>query len=158
MKDGFTMANAQNSPAFTAGGKSEADMATPTIDPALFDNTERATPAPEGIAIRAPTQRALACPRCIISVVGHLVTPYDSIHGQKIIPYTKPMSTQIISDITSYFIPRFLSGLSEITAPKIPANIGPIIGETNMDATVTTELFSTKPKKEIVLARITRAT
>ena len=71
----FTSARDQNNPAFTAGGKRDADMATPTIDPVLSPNTERATPAPEGIATRTPTPRALSCPRPIISLVGHFVTP-----------------------------------------------------------------------------------
>ncbi len=79
MKIGFKIAPDQSSPALTAGGKRDADMATPTIDPALFPRTERATPAPEGIAIATPTNRALNCPLCIISLVGHLVTPYVSI-------------------------------------------------------------------------------
>ena len=59
IKVGSKTASAQNSPALTAGGKSEADIATPPIEPVLPPNTERATPAPDGIAIRAPTPRAL---------------------------------------------------------------------------------------------------
>ena len=55
----FTIANAQNSPALTAGGKREAEMATPTIKPVLSPKTERATPAPDGTAMSTPTQRAL---------------------------------------------------------------------------------------------------
>ena len=41
--------------ALTAGGSREADMATPTRDPVLPPNTERATPAPDGSAIATPT-------------------------------------------------------------------------------------------------------
>ena len=71
----LTRARAQNNPAFTAGGKREAEIATPTMDPVLSPNTDSATPAPEGMAISAPTPRALSCPLDIISSVGHLVTP-----------------------------------------------------------------------------------
>ena len=37
------MADAQNIPALTAGGKRDADMATPTIDATLFPKTEQRT-------------------------------------------------------------------------------------------------------------------
>ena len=67
----MTIANAQNNPALTAGGKREAEIATPTMDPVLSPKTDRATPAPDGIAISAPTPRALNYPLDIISVVGH---------------------------------------------------------------------------------------
>ena len=60
------------------------------------------------------------------------------------------------NDVT--LIPLFLKRVSEMTAPKIPATTGPIIGETNMDATRITVLSSNKPKKEIRAARITRTT
>jgi len=39
----------------TAGGRSEALIATPTKDPELPPSMESATPAPEGIATIAPT-------------------------------------------------------------------------------------------------------
>ena len=154
----FTTASAQNNPALTAGGKSEADIATPTIDPVLSPKTERATPAPDGIAINAPTPRARNCPLDIISLVGHCVTPYTSSHVLNISPSTNPMKIIKRSDIASCFMPLFLNSLSDITLPNIPPKIGPMIGDTNIDATRTTELFSTKPKKAIILARQTSAT
>ena len=77
MNKGLWLTNAsdQNSPAFTAGGSREADMATPTMDPVLSPKTDRATPAPEGMAINAPTHKALNRPRDTISSVGHFSTP-----------------------------------------------------------------------------------
>ncbi|WAR22820.1 MAGL2-like protein [Mya arenaria] len=45
-----------------AGGRREADIATPTRDPAFPPSTERATPAPDGTAISIPTHRALNSP------------------------------------------------------------------------------------------------
>ena len=50
---------AQYSPVLTAGGRREAEIATPTIDPALPPSTEIATPTPLGIAIAKPTTRQL---------------------------------------------------------------------------------------------------
>ena len=41
--------------AFTAGGRREADIATPTNEPKLPPKNERATAAPEGIATNNPT-------------------------------------------------------------------------------------------------------
>jgi hypothetical protein len=50
-----TAAYAQHIPAFTAGGRREADMATPTRELVLFPSTERATPTPENTATTRPT-------------------------------------------------------------------------------------------------------
>ena len=46
---------AQQRPQLTAGGSREAEMATPTREPALPPSTDRATPAPLGTAMRTPT-------------------------------------------------------------------------------------------------------
>ena len=70
----FTSASDQNSPAFTAGGKRDTDINTPTIASELSPNRAKATPAPEGTATRAPTTRDLSCPLPIISSVGNLAT------------------------------------------------------------------------------------
>jgi len=43
--------------ALTAGGRRDADMATPTRDPVLPPRIDRATPAPDGRAMSTPTQR-----------------------------------------------------------------------------------------------------
>ena len=48
------------------------------------------------------------------------------------------------------YIPCFLKVLSCMTVPNIPARIGPINGETSIEATRTTELFSNRPKKAII--------
>lgn len=48
--------------ALTTGGRSDADMATPTSDPAFPPSTERATPAPEGKAISTPTHKERSWP------------------------------------------------------------------------------------------------
>ena len=55
--------------AFTAGGSSDAEMATPTREPALPPSMARATPAPEGSAIRMPTHRLRSMP--LERVKGH---------------------------------------------------------------------------------------
>ena len=43
---------------------------------------------------------------------------------------------------------------SATTEPKIPASMGPIMGDTSMEATRTTELFRMRPMKAIIDARI----
>jgi len=55
-------ANAQNNPAFTAGGISEAEMATPTRDAVLSTRMAMATAAPEGSATSSPTHKDLIWP------------------------------------------------------------------------------------------------
>ncbi len=57
--------------ALTAGGSREAEMATPTKEPVLPPRMEKATPAPEGMAMRMPTHRLRVIPRACISDVGH---------------------------------------------------------------------------------------
>lgn len=48
---------AQRSPALTAGGSKEAEIATPTRDAVYSPSTANATPAPLGIAIAIPTHK-----------------------------------------------------------------------------------------------------
>lgn len=48
--------------AFTAGGSSEAEMATPTNEPALPPKTDKATPIPEAKAISKPGTRPRKTP------------------------------------------------------------------------------------------------
>lgn len=48
--------------ALQAGGRSDADIATPTKDPALPPSTDIATPAPDGSAIITPTHKLLNIP------------------------------------------------------------------------------------------------
>ena len=43
--------------ALTAGGRSDAEMATPTSEPVLPPSKDKATPAPDGTAINTPTHR-----------------------------------------------------------------------------------------------------
>ena len=53
--------------AFTAGGRSEAEIATPTREPVLPPSIDRATPAPDGSAIATPTPRPRASPLCNVT-------------------------------------------------------------------------------------------
>ena len=71
---GFVYAQdmAQNNPAFTAGGRREAEIATPTSDPTFPPSTDKATPAPDGRAIAIPVTKDLPFPLLVISAVGHL--------------------------------------------------------------------------------------
>lgn len=46
----------------TAGGNNDADMATPTKEPALPPSIDSATPAPEGTATITPTYKLRKAP------------------------------------------------------------------------------------------------
>ena len=63
---------ANRRPVLTAGGRREAEMATPTPPAWLPPRTARATPTPLGTAIKTPTTRQLQPVRPSISVVGQL--------------------------------------------------------------------------------------
>ena len=56
------MATAMQLTEFTAGGNNEADIATPTNEPALPPNIDNATPAPDGNAINTPTHKPRIIP------------------------------------------------------------------------------------------------
>merc|ERR1712038_1130142 len=63
---------ANRRPVFTAGGRREAEMATPTPPAWLPPRTARAPPTPLGTAMKTPTTRQLQPVRPSISVVGQL--------------------------------------------------------------------------------------
>eukprot|EP00039_Didymoeca_costata_P005294 m.80320 g.80320 ORF g.80320 m.80320 type:complete len:102 (-) comp12752_c0_seq1:2342-2647(-) len=62
-------------PAFTAGGNSEALMATPTKPPAFPAVTDIATPTPEGTAMPKPTASDIGSPREVMNSVGQPHSP-----------------------------------------------------------------------------------
>jgi len=66
--------------ALTAGGSSEAEMATPTSDPVLPPSIDRATPAPDGRAINTPTHRLRPRPLSHRRTAALLYT-IDTIRG-----------------------------------------------------------------------------
>ena len=57
-------------PAFTHGGSSDAEMATPTRLEVFLPEIASATPTPEGSATKKPTMRLKGSPRLTISSVG----------------------------------------------------------------------------------------
>ena len=63
---------ANRRPVLTAGGRREAEMATPTPPAWLPPRTARATPTPLGTAMKTPTTRQLQPVLPSISVVGQL--------------------------------------------------------------------------------------
>ena len=60
----MTAERAQNMPQLTAGGRSEADMATPTREPALPPRTDRATPASVNSVERSMQPRVVLINTC----------------------------------------------------------------------------------------------
>lgn len=59
-----------NKPEFTQGGNKEAEIATPTRDEVLRPDIARATPTPEGKAIKKPNIKLWGSPLFTISAVG----------------------------------------------------------------------------------------
>mmetsp|Transcript_29257 Transcript_29257/g.55270 ORF Transcript_29257/g.55270 Transcript_29257/m.55270 type:complete len:104 (-) Transcript_29257:984-1295(-) len=98
----------QQSPAFTAGGSSEADIATPTRLDVLFPKVLSATPMPLGIAITIPVTRPATSPREDISLVGHVSV--RSPPSTQITPKMTPSKQQSVKATISVHIP-FLTNL-----------------------------------------------
>ena len=213
------MQYAKQLPVFTAGGRREAEIATPTRELVFAPRTDRATPTPEGIATRRteiarffgspvemckqvvllnhadatlsyelslafnwcpPHARTRAChlsftnsPLTYISDVSQRVPASSmkilSSDQPKIIPKMKPTATHMPREIacdkerfpvrtraleSSNFPPEpptsvrnpSLTSLGELTTvPNVIAKIGPMIGDTSIDATTTTDEFVARP-------------
>ena len=143
-------------PAFTAGGNKDAEIATPTMEEVFSPNTDKAAAAPDAIAINMSNAISFVPPLCAICFVIYIPVSFlciDSI-PMKSNPQRSPVRIQSIRDTNPFLIPLFLSFLSEITQPNSIAKIGPIIGDTSIEATITTELSESKPNRAIKLAKI----
>jgi hypothetical protein len=66
-----TSINAFTLTALTAGGRRDAEMATPTNDPVLPPSIDNATPAPDGKAISTPTHKLLSIPLKLKNINKH---------------------------------------------------------------------------------------
>ena len=151
----------------TAGGRREAEMATPTPPAWLPPRTARATPTPLGTAMKTPTTRQLQPVLPSISVVGQLgeetARRFRDLQGrsEQFIsgeishllsfktnkqPNRNPTSTQIARAYSSLFRPIRMSFLFLMARPKTMARMGPIRGEINILATSWTGEFSTRPE------------
>lgn len=137
--------------AFTAGGRSEAEIATPTRDPMLSPRIAIATAAPDGNAVNIPTIKACIVQRLSISAVTPLLSPYSSSIPISIKPKTNPTEVAKQIPIISFFIPIFVSLLSLMTVPKIAAMIGPINGEINILDAKKIVLSSIRPNAARIL-------
>merc|ERR1719510_1592367 len=108
---------ANRRPVLTAGGRREAEMATPTPPAWLPPRTARATPTPLGTAMKTPTTRQLQPVRPSISVVGQLGEETASRFRDllsfktKTQPNRNPTSTQMARAYSSLFGPIRMSFL-----------------------------------------------
>ena len=68
-------------------------------------------------------------------------------------PKRNPIPVHIKIDMNPFFMPLFLKFVSATIHPKIIAKIGPITGDTSIDATMTTELSINKPNRAMKLAK-----
>mmetsp|Transcript_15323 Transcript_15323/g.24951 ORF Transcript_15323/g.24951 Transcript_15323/m.24951 type:complete len:221 (-) Transcript_15323:3367-4029(-) len=150
----WSVAIASKTPVFTAGGRSEAEIATPTRLDVLFPRTDKATPTPEGMAMHIPTTTDIPDARLHISEVGH-VSP---LTGAAQRPPTYPTAQHMSSPTSSENSPFLIKRVSNMVNPKVTARIGPINGLTSIDATITTTLFVTKPIQAKILATMTNIT
>ena len=129
-------------------------MATPTRLDVLSDKMDKATPTPDGVAIAIPVNIPTTVPRPAISFVGQNHSSCAS-NAINIHPVTKPTAIHINKDAISFIIPCHTNDLFSIMAPNVIANIGPIIGDTNILATITTVLFEANPTAANIAATIT---
>eukprot|EP00472_Partenskyella_glossopodia_P000847 CAMPEP_0197543082 /NCGR_PEP_ID=MMETSP1318-20131121/68050_1 /TAXON_ID=552666 /ORGANISM="Partenskyella glossopodia, Strain RCC365" /LENGTH=150 /DNA_ID=CAMNT_0043102393 /DNA_START=2397 /DNA_END=2849 /DNA_ORIENTATION=- len=136
------MAYAQHIPEFTAGGRRDAEIATPTkLDTLLLINP-RATPKPDGTAMAIPIYNPLIWPRPAISGLGQFNL---SPHGANMIPTTKPHIIQIArATISTAIAGNTRSRKLAPVSPNVMARIGPISGDTSIEATMTTVLFTAR--------------
>mmetsp|Transcript_2534 Transcript_2534/g.5836 ORF Transcript_2534/g.5836 Transcript_2534/m.5836 type:complete len:305 (-) Transcript_2534:320-1234(-) len=142
-------ATAQHRPVFTAGGSSDALMATPTSELVLLPSTLSATPKPDTSAITKPVMRPSGLPRDSISAVGSCrYTPKPATNT----PTTKPTSTHMTSESSSLRTPSHSSERSRVTTPSVMPSMGPMMGDTSMLATTTTALLVNRPTAASVAA------
>lgn len=69
----------QSMPALTAGGKSDAEIATPTNELVWLSNKPTATPRPLKKAIGIPQKKVVMVPLLIISSVGQSASAMGSV-------------------------------------------------------------------------------
>eukprot|EP00128_Syssomonas_multiformis_P005410 Colp12_sorted_trinity150504_noHs@25849 len=84
-------------PAFTMGGSSDAEIATPTSVALTPPDSDTATPAPDGTATAMPVTIAQGVPLNSISLVGH----FSNSTGEQIAPTMSPTTKQIPTPINS---------------------------------------------------------
>ena len=149
------IATDQRNPAFTAGGSNDAEIATPTIEDVFSPNTDKAAAAPDATAITMSNAISFVVPLVVISFVINVPgsASYPDSPAMNKNPKKNPVKIHRMMDTNPFFIPLFLNLLSEITQPNIMANIGPIIGDTSIEATITTVLSSSKPRRAIKQAK-----
>lgn len=172
----------KQTPAFTAGGNNDADMATPTRLLVFPPKTDKQTPIPDGIAMAIPVIKPVASPLICISFVGHSLAASDVKEPQ--IPTNAPMNTHPKSDNVSLARDRQTRGQSKIRLPNVRPVVtarqqfvlsmrrwcnqarhcsdyvpstGPMMGDTNMDATITTVLLVMRPTPAKILAMVKSA-
>ena len=107
---------AQQMPLFTAGGNSDAEIATPTRDAVLLPSMDKATPMPLGIAMHIPVTRPIGSPRDSISFVGQSSAPLlkDDVN-----PIAPPIATEISNATTSLIDEDLASAQSFTLAPNV---------------------------------------
>ena len=66
------------------------------------------------------------------------------------------MAMEMTSEAVSYLTPLLVSDQSLTTTPKMPARMGPIRGDTSMEATRVTLEFSSSPNSAMMLDSTSR--
>mmetsp|Transcript_28511 Transcript_28511/g.57383 ORF Transcript_28511/g.57383 Transcript_28511/m.57383 type:complete len:110 (-) Transcript_28511:585-914(-) len=103
-----------NMPQFTAGGSSEALIATPTRLDVESSSTDRATPRPEKNAIGNPVKNVTLLVRLFISGVGQSF----AISVQNVVtPISIPKMIHAKMDSSSFLADLFIIGKSQMTRP-----------------------------------------
>mmetsp|Transcript_37720 Transcript_37720/g.91636 ORF Transcript_37720/g.91636 Transcript_37720/m.91636 type:complete len:200 (-) Transcript_37720:1289-1888(-) len=145
----MSMACAQQIPALTAGGSKEAEIATPTKEEVLLPKMDKATPMPLGIAMAIPVINPPTSPRDDISSVGQSSAYWEKAEAN---PTTAPVKTAIKSAPTSTAAEARANFQSKTRLPNVIPMTGPIMGDTNMLATITTVELVMRPTPARILA------
>jgi hypothetical protein len=132
-----------DTPASTAGGNNDAEMATPTRDAVCSSKIDTATPRPEKNATGRAIKKLLKFPLFAISAVGHFsASDVHPVHA----PITIPIAIQnsrLMHSLRSDF--RTNAQFQMIVPYPSPIQ-GPMIGETNLLAMIVVILFATSPR------------
>mmetsp|Transcript_7656 Transcript_7656/g.24541 ORF Transcript_7656/g.24541 Transcript_7656/m.24541 type:complete len:219 (-) Transcript_7656:639-1295(-) len=144
---------AKRRPVLTAGGSSDAEIATPTSEDRLPASTDSATPKPDASAMAKPVPRPITSPRLDISYVGQLYA-LSPPAATKMKPIMYPSSSSSARSLSSVITPCLISFQSLTARPKVIARMGPMMGDTSMDATMKTVLLVPRPMPATMPATI----
>ena len=129
-------------PALTIGGSKPAEIAVPTkaLPPVEVSDTPNTVPAAADTMMEIT--RLKPCPSGNMAELGHLYVLPTSPSSS---PNSAPVSSAAPAILHSLMNPVLKSRKSDTRYPKVIPRMGPMIGDTNMDATMNTTTLVVRP-------------